>query len=54
MTDLHPYTLPAAAELLGLLLAPAVDRWAERFDAWVEGRRRRYAAVRGSPRQEQR
>jgi hypothetical protein len=22
----------------GLLLAPAVDRWWERFDAWVEGR----------------
>ena len=29
---------PAAAGLLALLLAPAVDRWWERFDAWVEGR----------------
>ena len=26
---------PAAAGLLALLLAPAVDRWWERFDAWV-------------------
>ena len=25
-----------AAGLLGLLLALAVDRWVERFDAWVE------------------
>ncbi len=24
--------------LLGLFLVPAVDRWLERFDAWVEGR----------------
>ncbi len=38
MTDLLPYAIPAAAGLLALLLAPAVDRWAERFDAWVEGR----------------
>ncbi len=38
MTDLLPYALPAAAGLLALLVAPAVDRWAERFDAWV-GRR---------------
>ncbi len=22
---------------LGPLLAPAMDRWVERFDAWVEG-----------------
>ena len=28
-----PYALPAAAGLLALLLALAVDRWAERFDA---------------------
>ena len=27
MTDLLPYALPAAAGLLALLLAPAVDRW---------------------------
>ncbi len=27
-----------AAGLPALLMAPAVDRWAERFDAWVEGR----------------
>ncbi len=38
MTSLLPYALPAAAGLLALLLAPAVDRWWERFDAWVEGR----------------
>ena len=38
MTDALPYPLPAAATLLALLLAPAVDRWWERFDAWVEGR----------------
>ena len=37
MTDLLPYALPAAAGLLALLLAPAVDRWWERFDPWVEG-----------------
>jgi hypothetical protein len=24
--------------LLGLFLVPSVDRWVERFDAWVEGR----------------
>ena len=41
MADLLPYALPAAAGLLALLLAPAGDRWAERFDAWVEGRLRR-------------
>ncbi len=29
---------PAAAGLLALLLASAVDRWWKRFDAWVEGR----------------
>lgn len=29
MTD----ALPLAAGLFGLLLAPAVDRWVERFDA---------------------
>ena len=33
--DLLPYALPTAAGLLVLLLAPAVDRWVERFDAWV-------------------
>ena len=39
MTDLLPYALPAAAAgLLALLLAPAVDRWVERFDGWVERR----------------
>lgn len=37
MTDLLPYALTAAAGLLGLLFAPAVDRWADRFDALVEG-----------------
>ena len=40
MTDALPYALPLAAGLAGLLFAPAVDRWAERFDAWVEQRRR--------------
>ncbi len=35
MTDLLPYALPASAGLLALLLAPAMDRWVERFDAWV-------------------
>ncbi len=38
MTDLLLYALPGVAGLLGLLLAPAVDRWGERIDAWVEGR----------------
>ena len=38
MPDLLPYALPAVAGLLALFLAPAVDRWAERFDAWVEAR----------------
>ncbi len=38
MTDAFPYALPAAAGLLALTFAPAVDRWVERFDAWVEGR----------------
>ncbi len=31
MTNLLPYALPAGAGLLALLLAPAVDRWVERF-----------------------
>ena len=34
MTDLLPYALALAAGLLGLLFAPAVDRWVERFDRW--------------------
>ncbi len=38
MSDSLPYALPAAVGLLALLLAPAVDRWWERFDAWLEGR----------------
>ena len=33
MTDALPSALPAAG-----LLAPAVDRWVERFDAWVDRR----------------
>ncbi len=37
MTDAFPYALPAVAGLL----APVVDRWAEGFDAWVEGKHRR-------------
>ena len=37
-TDALPYTLPLAAGLLRLQFAPAVDRWWERFDAWVERR----------------
>ncbi len=41
MTELLPYALPAVAGLLALLLAPVVDRWAEWFDAWVEGKYRR-------------
>ncbi len=36
MTDLLPYALPAAAGVLALLLAPAVDRWGERFDTRVD------------------
>ncbi len=35
MTQTHH--LPLAAGLLALLLAQAVDRWVEPFDAWVEG-----------------
>lgn len=42
MTDLLPHALPAAARLLGLLLAPAVNRWAERFDAWADDRLSRH------------
>ena len=38
MIDLLPYALAAAAGLMGLLLAPAVDRWVDRLDAWVDGR----------------
>ena len=34
----HPITYGSRAGLLALLLAPAVDRWWERFDAWLEGR----------------
>lgn len=37
-TDFLPYALPLAAGLLALLFAPAVKRWVERFDAWVEER----------------
>ncbi len=36
MTDVLLALLPAAAGLVALLLAPAVDRWWERFDAWLE------------------
>ncbi len=32
------YHRGALPMLLGLFFAPAVDRWVERFDAWVEGR----------------
>ncbi len=38
MTDLLPYALPATAGLLALLFAPAVDRWVDRLDRWVDGR----------------
>ncbi len=38
LTDLLPYALPAAAGLVGLLLAPVVGRWVEQFDVWMEGR----------------
>ncbi len=34
MTQTHH--LPLTAGLPALLLAPAVDRWVERFDAWVD------------------
>ena len=36
--DLLPYALSVADGLLAPLLAPAVDRLAERFDAWVARR----------------
>ncbi len=36
--DLLSYALPVADGFLALLLAPAVDRLAERFDAWVARR----------------
>ena len=32
LTDLLPYALPLVAGLLAQSLAPAVDRWAERFE----------------------
>lgn len=38
MTAVLLYVIAAVAGLQGLFLAPAVDRWAERFDAWVERR----------------
>ncbi len=38
MTDLLPYALSAAAGPLGLLFAPAVDRWMECFYTWVDTR----------------
>ncbi len=34
----QPITYRSRAGLLALLLAPAVDRWVERFDAWVDRR----------------
>ncbi len=37
MIDVLLALLPATAGLLALLFAPAVERWVERFDAWVEG-----------------
>ena len=33
-----PIAVPAALGLLGLLLGPAVDRWAERLEHWLNGR----------------
>ena len=33
MADALPYALPLTAVLLAFV--PAVDRWWERFDAWV-------------------
>ncbi len=38
MTDILPILVPAALGLLGLLLGPAVDRWAERLERWLNGR----------------
>ncbi len=47
MTQTHHLRL--AAGLLALLFAPAVDRWVERLDAWLERRAERVA--RQPPRQ---
>ncbi len=38
LIDAIPYAVPLAGGLLALLFTPAVDRWVERFDAWVEGK----------------
>ena len=38
MTDILPIAVPAGLGLLGILLAPAVERWAERLERWVDGR----------------
>jgi hypothetical protein len=40
MTDILPIAVPAARGLLAILFAPAVDRWMERLERWVEGRLR--------------
>jgi len=41
MTDILPIAVPAGLDLLGLLFAPAVDRWAERLERWANGRLKR-------------
>ena len=40
MADILPIAVPAALGLRGLLFAPAIDRWAERLERWVDGRLR--------------
>ena len=44
MTDILPIAVPAALGLLAILFAPAVDRWAERLERWVNGRLRAWRA----------
>ncbi len=46
MSDALLNALPLAAGLLALPLAPAVDRWWERFDAWVEDQENQFKAAR--------
>lgn len=43
MADILLIAVPAALGLLAILFGPAVDRWAERLERWVDGRLKRKA-----------
>jgi len=38
MADILPIAVPAALGLLAILFGPAVDRWAERLERWINRR----------------